>query len=181
MTQTTTMRSATPTDAYTIHLAVDEAYEALVDPDDLRQVVAATLHEAGTAQGELTVLVTSDDAVQALNRDYCGFDTPTDVLSFANHEHAADEPPLTLPPELADEMAAYLGDIVIAYPYAAQQAVRFGNSIAAELRLLAVHGTLHLLGEDHATPAQEAAMWARQEAVLAAFGDHGLSQRSYDA
>ena len=77
-------------------------------------------------------------------------------------------------------MGAYLGDIVIAYPYAARQAVRFGNSTAAEVRLLTVHGVLHLLGYDHATPAEEAAMWAIQEQVLAAFGDAALARRAYD-
>ena len=122
-------------------------------------------------------MVTSDEAVQQLNRDYRGVDAPTDVLSFAAQESSDEEPELVLPPEVAAELAAYLGDIVIAYPYAARQAARFGNSVAAELRLLTVHGVLHLLGYDHATPAEEAAMWAIQEQVLAAFGDAALARR----
>jgi probable rRNA maturation factor len=85
-----------------------------------------------------------------------------------------------LPDELAGEMAAYLGDIIIAYPYCAAQAAAFGVSVAAELRLMAVHGTLHLLGDDHDTAEAEAAMWARQDAILAQFGDRGLSARRYN-
>ena len=63
---------------------------------------------------------------------------------------------------------------------AARQAERFGNSFAAELRLLTVHGVLHLLGYDHATLEEEAEMWALQEEILAPFGDRGLSQRDHD-
>jgi probable rRNA maturation factor len=74
-----------------------------------------------------------------------------------------------------------LGDIIIAYPYTMQQASHFGSAPAAELRLMVVHGMLHLLGDDHDTADAEAEMWARQESVLAQFGDHGLSQRRYDA
>ena len=69
---------------------------------------------------------------------------------------------------------------MIAYPYAARQAERFGNSVRAELRLLAVHGTLHLLGHDHATQAEEDAMWAIQEAILAPLGDAAVARRRYE-
>jgi probable rRNA maturation factor len=84
-----------------------------------------------------------------------------------------------LPPELAAEMDRHLGDVVIAYPYAERQAQRFGNSLAAELRLLAIHGTLHLLGYDHATSDEEEAMWAEQEAILAPLGEANLARRTY--
>jgi len=62
----------------------------------------------------------------------------------------------------------HLGDVVIAYPRAATQARVAGHAVAEELRLLVIHGTLHLLGYDHATPTQEATMWARQDAIRAA-------------
>jgi probable rRNA maturation factor len=85
-----------------------------------------------------------------------------------------------LPPELAEELDRHLGDVVIAYPYAERQAQQFGNSAAAELRLLAVHGTLHLLGYDHASPEEEEEMWAVQEAILAPLGEATLARRTYD-
>ena len=129
---------------------------------------------------EVALVITDDEAVQALNRDYRGIDAPTDVLSFAAQEDAAGEPDLDLPADLAAEIDRHLGDVIIAYPYAAHQAERFGNSVGAELRLLAIHGTLHLLGYDHATPEEEDAMWAEQEAILFPLGEASMARRNYE-
>jgi len=95
-----------------------------------------------------------------------------------------DEDPslgMELPSELAEEMELYLGDIIIAYPYAVRQATTYQNSVVAELRLLAVHGVLHLLGYDHEQAADEAIMWARQREILMHFGDETLATRVYQA
>jgi probable rRNA maturation factor len=70
---------------------------------------------------------------------------------------------------LPDE-PVYLGDLVIAYPYAQAQAQREGHDMMHSLLLLVVHGTLHLLGYDHDTVSNRAAMWAAQDRVLAALG-----------
>jgi probable rRNA maturation factor len=78
-------------------------------------------------------------------------------------------------------MERYLGDLVIAHPYSARQAAHYGNSVTAELQLLAVHGVLHLLGYDHQDAAGEEAMWTQQERVLAQFGHDALARRTYDA
>lgn len=173
---------ALPAHTYTIDIQIDEAYAPAADAGDLVRVIEETLRRADVRAASLTVAVTDEETVRALNNEYRNVDAPTDVLSFASDDRATPHSDgFILPPELAGEMAAYLGDIVIAFPYAERQASQFGNSVAAELRLLAVHGTLHLLGYDHDTPQTEAAMWAVQDAVLASFGDHGLSQRAYDA
>ena len=165
---------------YTIDVQIDEDFADWVDAGALEEAVAAVLQHEEQAVGEVTVVVTSDETVRALNRQYRGLDAATDVLSFAARESVEGSPALVLPPELAGAMTQYLGDLVIAYPYAARQAEQYGNSIMAELRLLAVHGTLHLLGYDHATPEEEAAMWAVQEAVLAPFGESRLARRAYE-
>jgi probable rRNA maturation factor len=112
---------------------------------------------------EMTVVVADNDVVQSLNAEYRGVDSVTDVLSF---------PADPLPAELASEIgeAAYLGDIVIAYPYATRQAVSLGHDVADSLSLLVAHGTLHLLGYDHDTPERRAEMWAAQELALMALG-----------
>lgn len=163
-------------------IQVDEAFAECVDQDNLRTVITHLLAQAGRPTAELTLVVTDDVAVQTLNRDYRGVDAPTDVLSFAAQEAADDAPELAdLPPALAAELANYLGDVIIAYPYATRQATHYQNSVAAELRLLTVHGVLHLLGYDHATPEEEAAMWALQSTLLAPFGDAHLTHRTYDA
>ena len=82
---------------------------------------------------------------------------PTDVLSF----------PMDMP-EPGNE-AVTLGDIVIAPVVAAQQAATAGHSIDHEIFILAAHGLLHILGYDHATPAEEKAMFTLQESLVKKF------------
>jgi len=165
---------------YTIDIEIDEPFVALVDGDDVSAVVRATLQDQAVTRAEISFVITDDEAMHELNRTYRGVDAPTDVLSFSSQEvNGEAQMPVDVPPELAVLLNAQLGDVIIAYPYAARQARRFGNSVAAELRLLAVHGTLHLLGFDHDTPEAKDEMWTRQEEVLRAFGDHGLTRRTY--
>ncbi len=133
-----------------------------VDDARLQTAAATTLaQQQAPAGATLTIVVTSDEEVTTLNRTYRSIDAPTDILSFP-----ADVPPVD-PAGSADE-AAYLGDLVIAYPYATAQAAREGHDLTHSLMLLVVHGTLHLLGYDHDTPARRAEMWAAQEHALQA-------------
>jgi len=148
----------------TIEIDVLEPYQELVDAARLEEVARRTL-ETERAQGDITILITDDERVAELNQRYLGKEGPTDVLSFpANDPNASDG--FVLPPG----EAAYLGDILIALPYTQRQAERLGRPLADELALLVVHGVLHLLGYDHATPEEKATMWARQNAILAALG-----------
>jgi probable rRNA maturation factor len=91
------------------------------------------------AQGAdgFTVCLVSDQRMKGYNRDFRGLDAVTDVLSFPG-DGAADP-----------EGRVYLGDIVIAVPAAARQARQRKHSLAREIRILALHGYLHLLGHDH--------------------------------
>lgn len=165
---------------YAIDIQVDESVFAAVDTEALVSAVTATLRQQEIDMAALTVVITSDEAVRELNRDYRGIDGPTDVLSFAAREESDDAPDIALPPEVAAELASYLGDLVIAFSYSERQAAHFGNSITAELQLLAVHGTLHLLGYDHQEQADEDAMWAIQELILSQFGHGALARRDYE-
>jgi probable rRNA maturation factor len=162
---------------YAIEIEVEEPFSSLVETENLEAAAAATLRHMQIQAVALTIVVTDDETIQRFNLEYRGVDAPTDVLSFAARESVPDEPALILPPELAGELADYLGDLLLAYPYTARQAGRYGRSVAAELRLLVVHGVLHLLGYDHGTQEQEDIMWALQEAILAAFGDTPLVRR----
>jgi probable rRNA maturation factor len=143
-----------------VTIQVDEAYAQDVDRADLAAAITATLAAEGHAEDRVTLVVTSDEAVAQLNLEYRGLEEPTDVLSFP----AQTETPGFV---AAPEMAGYLGDIIVALPYTQRQAAEIDRPLRDELRLLAVHGTLHLLGYDHGTPAEEAVMWAQQDAVLA--------------
>jgi probable rRNA maturation factor len=91
---------------------------------------------------EVSLSFVGERAIQTLNRKFMKKDKPTDVLSFPLGEKAADG-------------KYYLGDIVIAVPVAARQAREKGSSLDRELRLLAIHGFLHLLGYDHFAGIEE--------------------------
>jgi probable rRNA maturation factor len=85
----------------------------------------------------VTVCLVSDRRMRELNRRFRGIDRSTDVLSFPDDEREpADGEP-------------HLGDLVLSVPTAAEQARRAGHSLARELRILLLHGYLHLLGHDH--------------------------------
>ncbi len=142
---------------YLITLQIEEDYVLTTPADRLREAVAQTLRQQHIPVGaEMTLVVTDDETVRDLNRRFLGIDAPTDVLSFPSGE--------TIPG--GEELAAYLGDVVIAHPYTAAQAVQAGHTLEHALMLLAVHGTLHLLGFDHATPNERTEMWEAQAANL---------------
>lgn len=118
---------------------------------------------AGNAESiEVSVLLTSDAAVQNLNRDYRGQDRPTNVLAFE-----ADKP--------EDEATAagvplLLGDVVLARETLLREAKAQGKAPADHLRHLVVHGALHLLGFDHQAEAEAERMEAAEIAILAVLG-----------
>lgn len=130
-----------------------------LNADRLRAAAAIVLTQqtAEPATG-LSVVVADDAFVAGLNRQFRDIDAPTDVLSFP-----ADEPPVA-----EDGEPPYLGDLIIAYPYASAQAASAGHLLDDSLALLVVHGTLHLLGYDHDTPENRAAMWTAQADALTA-------------
>ncbi len=154
-----------------ITIEADPAYAALVAPDPLRRAAAETLATVGGkvrarhAVPLLTVVITGDDQIRELNRRFLGEDAPTDVLSFPS-EPAPDATAGGVDFVTAPEAEAYLGDVVISYPRAREQAEAAGHSVEAELQLLVVHGVLHLLGYDDTEPAQRERMWAMQTEVL---------------
>ena len=145
-----------------VDLQIAPAYAEAVPAERLQTVAQAVLRtegRSGTDPAELTLVITDDNGIQALNRGFLGNDTPTDVLSFSALE---DDGPFVAAPEAG----GYLGDVIISYPRAVAQAQEHGHPPEQELNLLIVHGILHLLGYDHADDEDKAAMWARQDAIL---------------
>jgi probable rRNA maturation factor len=104
-------------------------------------------------EGEVSVLLTDDAAVRALNRAWRGLDKPTNVLSFPAANQAAGLRPL-------------LGDIAIAYETVAHEAGEEGKPFLHHLAHLAVHGYLHLMGYDHQTDSEAEAMEAIERDIL---------------
>lgn len=128
--------------------------------DALRKAVDAVLENEGVSSGATTILLTDDEKMRALNRQFRSVDKATDVLSFSfgDGEMAPGQAPV------------YLGDIAISASYATRQAAARGHSVTAELQLLAIHGILHLLGYDHEEAEAQRKMWAVQRKVLDQLG-----------
>lgn len=146
-----------------IAVSVDEEYAALVNEVWIAEWIDRTLDAEGLGrETEVSVLVTGDDLVQRLNRDFRGEDEPTDVLSFGLAESVAGQPEFVQPP---DDIQ-HLGELIISYPYAARQAEELTHPVDWEIAHLLVHGVLHLLGYDHLEPEDEQEMQARERAVL---------------
>lgn len=155
-----------------IAIKIAPAYRGKVAPELLRRAAEAALAQAGVAPAaELTIVVTGDRRIRALNRQYLGEDRPTDVLAFPSADlqappHAARGTRFVAAPEAA----TYLGDILLSYPRAREQAQAAGHPVEAELQLLVVHGVLHLLGYDHAEAEEKERMWALQDQALRTLG-----------
>jgi probable rRNA maturation factor len=124
------------------------------EPTVRAAIAAAAAHAA--RQGEVSVLLADDAAVQALNRDWRGIDKPTNVLSFP-----------AAAPKVAD-IRALLGDIAIAFETLDREARAESKPFLHHLAHLAVHGYLHLLGYDHQTDSEAEAMEALEREILAA-------------
>lgn len=127
------------------------------DARSVRRAVEATLEAEGAVDREVSVLLTDDREIHALNRTYRGLDAPTDVLAFALDEGLGPRD-------------AGLGDVVISVERARAQAKSRRVDLDRELELLAVHGTLHLLGYDHAEAEEARAMRNRTRAIRRRLG-----------
>lgn len=102
------------------------------------------LQHHGMSQGELCIVLTTDEEIRDLNTRHRGVDEATDVLTF--------------PPSEPAKLAGALGDLVIAVPFAGRQAERRGVALDVELAYLAIHGALHLAGFDDESDSDRAAM-----------------------
>ncbi len=128
-------------------ILVSNRQDAPVDEAGLVAVASACLRGEGMNACELSVSLVTEEEMAELHLRYAGEEGPTDVLSFPMD--GVDEDGVRL-----------LGDVVIAPAVAA---ANNPADPAAELRLLLVHGILHLLGHDHEDERGRAEMWARQE------------------
>jgi probable rRNA maturation factor len=134
------------------------------DKEVVELAVRVILRREGfTRDRSATVLLTGDDRLHQLNRDFAGEDHATDVLSF--EARRGDDFPV------ADGMVDSIGDIAISIPQAKRQAFDKGIAFKRELAMLAIHGTLHLLGYDHASPDEEQVMFGKTDGALSEIFD----------
>lgn len=116
----------------------------------------------GVADSELSITLTDDEHIHALNKKYRGVDRATDVLSFAFRE--SDEP------EVIGADFEILGDVIISLERATAQAEDFGHSFRREVIFLEVHGFLHLLGYDHIDDDERQEMEEEQRFIMDKLG-----------
>jgi probable rRNA maturation factor len=130
---------------------------AVPAPAKLRKWARSAL--GGQAKGEITVRIVSADEIAALNSEYRGKKGPTNVLAFPAAVAAIESGEL-LP----------IGDLVICASVVEREAHEQGKKLDAHWAHMVIHGTLHLLGYDHETRREAAAMEARERSLLAALG-----------
>lgn len=136
-----------------LHPRHDLDFDALTET--IRSAVDATLKAEGST-GRVSVLVTDDEEIRELNRNYLDHDYPTDVISFSMIE---GEP-------IASPEDAIIGDVAVSVDTAMRQSIEYGTSFTDEVALLIVHGVLHILGYDDQDDDSRAVMRARESEIL---------------
>jgi probable rRNA maturation factor len=148
-------------------LSIEIANESGVDVDETSIVSAAryALDKMEVSPlAELSILLVTLEVMEDLHERWMDLPGPTDVMAFP-----MDELDSSRRPDAPDASPALLGDIVLCPAFAKDQAKTAGHGLIDELHLLTVHGVLHLLGYDHAEPAEEREMFALQGRILDEF------------
>lgn len=147
---------------------------------DVKEILDAVLkqtllQEDCPYEAQVNLLVTDDEGIHELNKEYRHVDAPTDVLSFpmipfereADFSVAEKEGADCFDPESGELL---LGDIIISAQKVEEQALKYGHSMKRELAFLIAHSMLHLCGYDHMEEHQERIMEQKQEQILTVLG-----------
>ncbi len=141
-----------------ITVLIDEAYQGELDADWLEGVAGCVLAAQDACDTEIELMITGQERMRLLNRQYRGKDKPTDVLAFpaATPDSGFKDSP---------EAVKHLGEVVISYPQAVIQAAEQRHSVKKEVATLIIHGVLHLLGFDHMNDTDEEIMREREATI----------------
>ncbi len=156
-------------DESNIDLGID--YKSVIE----RTIKKALEYEQCPYEAEVNVVLTVNDEIQQINREYRQIDAPTDVLSFpmidyeaeADFSHVEDRAEEYFNMETGELL---LGDIIISVEKVIEQAKLYGHSVTRELAFLVAHSMLHLMGYDHMEENERAVMENRQRKILAQLG-----------
>ncbi|MBS9784481.1 MAG: rRNA maturation RNase YbeY [Oceanivirga sp.] len=136
--------------------------EEYFDEDKIRPYVEHILQNEKENFNEkdfyVSFLITNNEVIHKINRDYRNMDKPTDVISFAYNETENDGP------------VEVVGDIIISIDKVKEQAKEFGHSDEREFYYLLTHGMLHILGHDHMEEDEKLVMREKEEKYLNDFG-----------
>ncbi|MDP9180456.1 MAG: rRNA maturation RNase YbeY [Chloroflexota bacterium] len=144
-----------------ILVSIDPAFGARIAADWLTGVARITLEMERTPSCQLSVVVTGDEQIRQLNREFAGEDHATDVLSFSLCEGET-----FVAPDDTDR----LGEVIVSFETAERQADEARHHVEDEVAHLLVHGVLHILGYDHAEPPEELRMRSRERLILSELG-----------
>ncbi len=137
-----------------IEIQTESTHANKINRNLIRYAVSSTLKKLNKSDVDVTIRLSNNKEIRKLNHFYRGIDEATDVLSF--NQDVLDP----------DTGQFYLGDIIISLDRVLDQASDHGHSPDEECAYLAIHGTLHLLGYDHAEPEERTIMWTLQEALF---------------
>lgn len=121
------------------------------------------LFDNSLGEGEVSLIITGDDELERLNREYRGKEGPTDVLSFPYLEPDEEKT------EQGEDFA--VGDIYISLDRAISQAEEAGVKVEMEIALLAIHGLLHLAGYEHDSESDAEVMSQKEQEAMSSLKD----------
>ena len=154
-----------------INVLINKEYKRKIKVIWLKNVIRQILKaEKVGVNSEVELVITGDEKVHKLNKQYLDEDRTTDVISFSMNEQTRNQPVFVSVPD----GKIHLGEIIISYPQASKQAAEHGHSIEEEMLILIIHGVLHLLGYDHDAPERQKIMWSRASAILKIVVESGL-------
>ena len=142
-------------------VSIDPAFGQRIGADWMVGVALITLEIERVPACQLSLLLTGDEQVRELNRQYANDDHATDVLSFSLREGE---------PLISGDDTDRLGEVIVSFETAARNAEGAGHEVEDEVAHLLVHGVLHLLGYDHAEPDDETKMRLHERRVLSELG-----------
>ena len=150
-----------------VDFSVEDGVAASWDEPRITTLISSIVARERTSDAEFVIGVhlVGDATIRQLNAEHRQIDAATDVLSFPLEE-PVEEPGFVLP----DGEPVNLGDVVVSYPRAAEQADEYGHSIEREVAYLVAHGVLHVLGYDHEEDAERERMRHKEEEALQPLG-----------
>jgi len=131
-----------------------------IDLKYIKKLSNFTLKKEKVKNGIINIILTDEDEIRKINKEYRNIDKVTDVISFALEEGE----------NISFSFGRLLGDIYICIPRMKEQALEYGHSEKREISFLTVHGILHLLGYDHMEKQDEEVMFKKQELILDEYG-----------
>ena len=145
----------------------------------INKAVSAVLRAEGVETPcSISVLITDDEGIREINRDFRGVDRPTDVLSFPALELTPGDFSFDPADTEPDTGLLPLGDMAVSAPRIRAQAEEFGNTETRELAYMTIHSVLHLLGYDHVDEGeQKKLMRSREKAILREAGYGGEEEK----